>query len=113
MAGLFREKSIAGWLLMTGLFRDKNTAGWWLINQANSTPRNAAGEGGLTAMTTCNACRIREIDFSWLLEVAFSVVGVGLTALLAVGGKSVGDINDAPRKSVHLSGRLLTLQRLW
>jgi hypothetical protein len=49
--------------------------------------------GGLTATTTCNACRIREIDFSWLLEVAFSVVGVGLTALLAVGGKSVGAIN--------------------
>jgi hypothetical protein len=34
-AGLFREKSTAGWLLVAGLFREKSTAGWWLISQAN------------------------------------------------------------------------------
>jgi hypothetical protein len=34
-AGLFWEKSTAGWLLMADLFWEKSTAGWWLISQAN------------------------------------------------------------------------------
>jgi hypothetical protein len=34
-AGLFWEKSTAGWLLVAGLFWEKSTASWWLISQAN------------------------------------------------------------------------------
>jgi hypothetical protein len=34
-AGLFWEKSTAGWLLVAGLFWSKSTVGWWLISQAN------------------------------------------------------------------------------
>jgi hypothetical protein len=34
-AGLFWEKSTAGWLLVADLFWEKSTAGWWLISQAN------------------------------------------------------------------------------
>jgi hypothetical protein len=34
-AGLFWEKSTAGWLLVAGLVWEKSTAGWWLISQAN------------------------------------------------------------------------------
>jgi hypothetical protein len=31
-AGLFWEKSIAGWLLVADLFWEKSTASWWLIS---------------------------------------------------------------------------------
>jgi hypothetical protein len=34
-AGLFWEKSTAGWLLVADLLWEKSTAGWWLISQAN------------------------------------------------------------------------------
>jgi hypothetical protein len=34
-AGLFWEKSTAGWLLVAGLLWEKSTADWWLIIQAN------------------------------------------------------------------------------
>jgi hypothetical protein len=34
-AGLFWEKSTAGWLLVADLFWEKSTVGWWLISQAN------------------------------------------------------------------------------
>jgi hypothetical protein len=34
-AGLFWEKSTAGWLLVAGLLWEKSTAGWWLISQTN------------------------------------------------------------------------------
>jgi hypothetical protein len=34
-AGLFWDKSTAGWLLVAGLFWEKSTVGWWLISQAN------------------------------------------------------------------------------
>jgi hypothetical protein len=34
-AGLFWEKSTAGWLMVVGLFWEKSTAGCWLISQAN------------------------------------------------------------------------------
>jgi hypothetical protein len=33
-AGLFWEKSTAGWLLVAGLLWEKSNAGWWLISQA-------------------------------------------------------------------------------
>jgi hypothetical protein len=34
-AGLFWEKSTAGWLLVADLLWEKSTADWWLISQAN------------------------------------------------------------------------------
>jgi hypothetical protein len=34
-AGLFWEKSTAGWLLVAGLFWEKSNADWWLISRAN------------------------------------------------------------------------------
>jgi hypothetical protein len=36
-AGLFWEKSTAGWWLVADLFWEKSTAGWWLTSQANRT----------------------------------------------------------------------------
>jgi hypothetical protein len=34
-AGLFWEKSTAGWLLVAGSFWEKSNVGWWLISRAN------------------------------------------------------------------------------
>jgi hypothetical protein len=34
-AGLFWEKSTAGWLVMADLFWEKSTVGWWLISQTD------------------------------------------------------------------------------
>jgi hypothetical protein len=48
-AGLFWEKSTAGWLLVAGLFWEKSTVGWWLIRQANKAMIVVAhGEQGQT-----------------------------------------------------------------
>jgi hypothetical protein len=34
-AGLFWEKSTAGWLLVAGLFWEKNTAGWLVADKSS------------------------------------------------------------------------------
>jgi hypothetical protein len=43
-AGLFWEKSTAGWLLVADLFWEKSTIGWWLISQANRARLEGFGE---------------------------------------------------------------------
>jgi hypothetical protein len=39
-ADLLREKSTVRWLVVAGLFREKSAAGWWLISQANSAHKS-------------------------------------------------------------------------
>jgi hypothetical protein len=52
-AGLFWEKSTAGWLLMAGLFWEKSTVSWWLISQTNRAQIVGDRTWGLSKEPAC------------------------------------------------------------